>query len=199
MIEKIRIALSRVFVLALLMVILLSSSATNQRWPLFAETLFFMGVVLAAVASMGRLWCSVYIAGYKTDVLVMQGPYSMTRNPLYFFSLIGAMGVALATETLIIPILVMFAFAAYYPFVIKSEESVLLKRHGNAFSNYFKTVPRFFPKMSGFMEPDTYVVRPKVIKRHMLDALWFVWLLGFLELIEVLHELEMLPTLLWVY
>ncbi|XPS90120.1 isoprenylcysteine carboxyl methyltransferase family protein [Desulfosarcina variabilis str. Montpellier] len=199
MIEKIRIALSRVFVLALLMIILLSSSATNQRWPLFAETLFFMGVVLAAVASMGRLWCSVYIAGYKTDVLVMQGPYSMTRNPLYFFSLIGAMGVALATETLIIPILVLFAFAAYYPFVIKSEESVLLKRHGNAFSNYFKTVPRFFPKMSGFMEPDTYVVRPKVIKRHMLDALWFVWLLGFLELIEVLHELEMLPTLLWVY
>ena len=199
MVEKIRIALSRVFVLALLLIILLSSSATDQRWPLFGETLFFMGVVLAAVASMGRLWCAVYIAGYKTDTLVMQGPYSMSRNPLYFFSLIGAMGVALATETMIFPVLVLFAFAAYYPFVIKSEESVLLKQHGKAFTNYLKTVPRFFPKMSALMEPDTYVVRPKVIKRHILDALWFVWLLGFLQMIEMLHELKMLPTLLWVY
>lgn len=199
MIEKIRIGLSRVFVFLLLIIILMSSSATNARWPLLGETLFFMGVILAAVASMGRLWCSVYIAGYKTDVLVMQGPYSMTRNPLYFFSLIGAVGVALATETLLIPALVLAAFAAYYPFVIRSEESVLLKRHGNAFTDYFRTVPRFFPKLSGLMEPDTYVVRPKVIKRHMLDALWFVWLLGFMEVIEVLHELHLLPTLLWVY
>jgi protein-S-isoprenylcysteine O-methyltransferase Ste14 len=199
MIEKIRIALSRVFVFALLSIILTSSSVTNVRWPLFGETLFFIGVVLAAVASMGRLWCSVYIAGYKTDVLVMQGPYSMSRNPLYFFSLLGAVGVALATETLLFPVLVLLAFAAYYPFVIRSEESVLLKRHGKAFANYLQTVPRFFPKLSNLMEPDTYVVRPKVIKRHMLDALWFVWLLGFLEIIEVLHELNLLPTLLWVY
>jgi protein-S-isoprenylcysteine O-methyltransferase Ste14 len=191
--------LSRLFVFALLAIVLTSSSVTDQRWPLIGETLFFAGVILAAIAAMGRLWCSVYIAGYKTDVLIMQGPYSMSRNPLYFFSLIGATGVALATETLLFPLLVVLAFAVYYPLVIRSEEAVLLKRHGNEFLKYFRKVPRFFPKLSKLTEPDTYVVRPKVIKRHILDALWFIWLLGFLELIESLHSLDILPTLLWVY
>lgn len=199
MIQKIRTFLSRLFGFALLTVVLISSSATDQRWPLFGEILFFTGVVFAAIAAMGRMWCSVYIAGYKTEVLVMQGPYSLTRNPLYFFSLIGATGVALATETLLFPVLVLLAFGAYYPFVIKGEESVLIQRHGNAFASYLQSVPRFFPKLSGLTEPDTYTVRPKVIRRHILDALWFIFLLGFLQFVEALHALNILPTLLWVY
>lgn len=199
MIEKFRIVVSRLFVIGLFAVVLTSSSATDQRWPLAGEALFLTGVFLAAIASMGRLWCSVYIAGYKTDVLVMQGPYSMTRNPLYFFSLIGGIGVALATETLILPLLVVLAFAVYYPFVIRSEEAVLLKRHGEKFKEYFKNVPRFIPDLTKFVEPDTYVVRPRIIKSHILDALWFIWLLGFLELIETLHVLDLLPTFMWVY
>jgi protein-S-isoprenylcysteine O-methyltransferase Ste14 len=199
MVEKIRIALSRLFVLTLLVIVLTSSSATNEKWPLVGEFLFFMGVVLVAIASMGRLWCSVYIAGYKTDILVMQGPYSLSRNPLYFFSLIGAIGVGLTTHTMLIPALVLIAFAAYYPFVIKSEESILLKRHGTAFSNYLQTVPRFFPKLSGLIEPESYVVRPRVVKRHMVDAIWFIWLIGFLEVIEVLHDLNLIPTLFKIY
>ena len=199
MIEKIRIVISRLFVFALFSIVITSSSATNEKWPLVGGSLFFIGIVLAALASMGRLWCSVYIAGYKTDVLVMQGPYSLSRNPLYFFSLIGAIGVGLTTHTILIPTLILFAFAAYYPFVIKSEESVLFERHGAAFTNYRRTVPRFFPKLSGLIEPESYVVRPRVYKRHMGDALWFIWLIGFLEIIAVLHELGLIPTLIKIY
>ena len=199
MIEKIRIILSRLFVVVLFAIVLASSSVTNEKWPLLGESLFFMGVVLTAIASMGRLWCSVYIAGYKTDILVMLGPYSMSRNPLYFFSLIGAIGVGLTTHTILIPTLILFAFAAYYPFVIKSEESVLLKRHGTSFSSYLQAVPRFFPKFSGLIEPESYVVRPRVYKRHMVDALWFIWLIGVVGFIEVLHDLNLIPTLLKIY
>jgi protein-S-isoprenylcysteine O-methyltransferase Ste14 len=194
-----RIFLQLVFVLALLFLLLISSSATAERWPLVGAMLFFMGVVLAAVGSMGRLWCSVYIAGYKMNVLVMQGPYSMSRNPLYFFSLIGATGVALGTKTIMVPVLVLFAFAAYYPFVIKSEEAALLKRHGKTFAVYLQVVPRFFPKWSGLFEPNYYIIMPKVVKRHMIFALWFIWPLGFLQLIEMLHRLRMLPTFFGVY
>ena len=70
----------------------------------------------------------------------------MTRNPLYFFSLIGGIGVALATETLVLPLLVVLAFAAYYPFVIRSEEAVLLKRHGEKFREYFKKRSAIYPR-----------------------------------------------------
>lgn len=33
----------------------------------------------------------------------------------------------------------------------------------------------------------------------MFDALWFVWLLGILELVEALHEAGVLPIVLRLY
>ena len=199
MIEKLRIMISRLFAFALVVVILVSSSTFEERLPFFSTLLFFAGIVLVAVASMGRLWCSLYIAGYKTETLITQGPYSICRNPLYFFSLVGAVGVGLATETVLIPVVILLAFAAYYPFVIKSEEVRLLKIHGTAFSTYSQTVPRFFPRLSQMTEPDENEVKPKVYKDHMFDALWFVWIVGFLEIIEELHALQLIPTVFKIF
>ena len=199
MIEKLRIMISRIFAFALVAVILVSSSALEERLPFFSTLLFFIGIVLVGVASIGRLWCSLYIAGYKTDTLITQGPYSMCRNPLYFFSLVGAVGVGLATETVLIPTVILLSFAAYYPFVIKSEEAVLLTIHGTAYSTFCQTVPRFFPRLSQMTEPDEYVVKPKVYRRHMFDALWFVWSIGFLEIVKELHAWHILPTVFNIY
>lgn len=199
MIEKLRILISRLFAVALVALILISSSALKERMPLLSTFLNFAGIAMVAVACLGRLWCSLYIAGYKTDTLVDQGPYSMCRNPLYFFSLVGAVGIGLASETLLIPAIILFAFAAYYPLVIKSEEAALLKRHGHAFKTYFEKVPRFFPRLSQLTEPDEYVVKPKVYRNHMFDAIWFILIVGFLEVIKALHALQILPTLFKIY
>jgi hypothetical protein len=35
---------------------------------------------IAAVASLGRMWCSLYIAGSKDKELITNGPYSLCRN-----------------------------------------------------------------------------------------------------------------------
>lgn len=199
MIEKLRIVISRVLVFALVAVILLSSSALSEKWHFFRTLLFFFGIVMLGVACLGRLWCSLYIAGYKTDTLIDQGPYSMCRNPLYFFSLVGAVGVGLATKTLLIPAIILISFGIYYPLVIKSEERGLLSIHGASFDAYLKRTPRFFPAISRLVEPETYVVKPRVYRRHMLDVIWFILIIGFLEVIEALHELQILPTLFKIY
>lgn len=199
MFEKLRLVISRILVFILVAVILVSSSALDDKWPLLSTLLFFCGVVMVAVACLGRLWCSLYIAGYKTDVLIDQGPYSMCRNPLYFFSLVGAVGVGLATETVFIPAIILIAYGAYYPMVIKSEERRLSAIHRDAFIEYFKSTPRFFPAISRLVEPETYVVKPRVYRRHMLDVIWFILIIGFLKVIGVLHELQILPTLFNVY
>ena len=89
------------------------------------------------------------------------GPYSVCRNPLYFFSMLGGLGVGLATETLTIPALILLAFAVYYPFVIHYEENKLLTVHGEDFKNYFQTVPRFWPKWTLLIEPEEYAVTQK--------------------------------------
>ncbi|HPC08006.1 MAG TPA: isoprenylcysteine carboxylmethyltransferase family protein [Smithella sp.] len=199
MIEKLRIIVSRIFVVLLFVLLCFSSSQWEEEAYFVTAVLFFIGVILVAIASLGRLWCSVYIAGYKTDHLITQGPYSMCRNPLYFFSILGALGIGFASETLLIPLLIFIAFVIYYPSVIRSEEAGMMKLHKNEFAMYMQKVPRFFPKLSLLNEPEEYIVRPKVLKRHIFDALWFIWIVGILEVIEALHELHIIPILFKIY
>ncbi len=199
MIEKLRIHLSQIFVVALILLIFLSESRWETTAPFVGSVLFLMGIILAGIAALGRLWCSLYIAGYKTDTLITEGPYSMCRNPLYFFSFIGALGVGFASKTFLIPLIILFAFGAYYPFVIQSEEAGLKKLHKHKFNTYFDKVPRFFPKTSYLTEPAEYIVKPIVFKKHIFDAIWFIWIIGIMGIIETLHKLNMIPAIFRIY
>lgn len=179
--------------------LLMCSTSAWDRIPTIDGLLTALGVVLVSVGSLGRLWCALYIAGRKTRFLVTQGPYSISRNPLYFFSLVGGIGVALATETLLIPFAVALLFGIYYPYVIKREEAKLLALHGNAFRAYCETTPRFIPDFSRLQEPEIYTAHPVAFKKEVLSALWFLWLLAILEIFEILNNLHFLPTFFRIY
>lgn len=196
--SKWRIILSRIFAVMLTVLILISTS----RWESIGilSTIFFLfGAVLVGVATIGRIWCSLYISGYKSQTLVTTGPYSLCRNPLYFFSLLGSLGVGFATETLTIPILIMIGFAIYYPYVIKREHIRLNEVHGEKYRQYCAKIPNFIPSFKFFNEPDEYIVRPKFFRKNILDALGFIWIVGILELIEGLHEANILPVFFSIY
>jgi len=199
MIEKLRLHLSRLFAVLLVLLMCVSKSMWEDKAPLVATTLFLLGAVLVGIASLGRLWCSLYIAGYKTDHLVTQGPYSISRNPLYLFSFVGLLGVGLSSETILVPLIILIAFIAYYPFVVRSEEAELMRLHKTQFEIYMKEVPRFFPEISLLKEPEEYVVKPVVFRKHIFDALWFIWIMGILETIEGLQEAGIFPTIFKIY
>jgi protein-S-isoprenylcysteine O-methyltransferase Ste14 len=199
MAEKLRIRISQIFAVLIVVLICVSRSAWEDKAALVTTVLFLLGVALVGIASLGRLWCSVYIAGYKKVRLVTQGPYSMCRNPLYFFSLIGGLGIGFVSESFLIPLLILIAFTTYYPFVIKTEEAELAKLHKDEFEMYFQKIPRFFPKISYLTEPEEYIIKPVLLKKHMFSALWFIWLIGILETIEGLHQLGVLPTIFKIY
>ncbi len=197
--EKYRIILSRIAATIVLFFFITTQSYWETKNDKITFLLFLMGAILVAVASLGRMWCSLYIAGYKDDKLITQGPYSICRNPLYLFSLIGVVGVGFATETLTFPIVFIILFAFYYGFVIKSEEERLKKLFGFEFEEYKKKVPAFFPRFSSFAEPENYNVKPIVYRRHIFSALWFIWLLGILEVIEGMKEIGFLKSLWSIY
>jgi protein-S-isoprenylcysteine O-methyltransferase Ste14 len=181
--------------LALLILILMLISRNSIEGTVHEGLLDFAGLACVIISSFGRVWSSVYIAGYKTSDLIELGPYSMTRNPLYFFSLIGTVGIGLASGSLVILLLLTAGFAFYYPFVIRREEKDLTKLHGRDFLSYMERVPRFFPKLSLYCEPEIYPVKPKKLGRALLDASYFIWVFGVVQLIEKLREAGIFPAL----
>jgi len=156
------------------------------------------GAVLAGLAVVGRLWCALHISGYKTYHLVDTGPYSMCRNPLYFFSFLGVTGLGLASGSLLVTVLTLVFFAVYYAPLIREEQKRLLDMHGDRYRRYLEKTPAFWPRLSLLDEPEEYTVQPRIYRRSMGEAVWFVIFLGLFQLIGVLHEQGALPGLLTV-
>lgn len=193
-VSKIRIVHSRL--LALLVFFLLMVCGNRLGNGLGRDLVGFAALGCVIVAAFGRVWSSLYISGRKTTSLVQSGPYSTTRNPLYLFSLVGTVGIGLASGSFLILLLLTLSFGLYYPFVILGEEESLRRIHGNAFESYAKRVPRFIPKIALYSEPDACQVSTGQLKKAILDASYFLWLYGALQLIQSLHNASLLPTLL---
>jgi len=193
-----RIPLTRFYV-ALLAGLILFSGSQWQPGLFGAAGILLAALALTSMAAVGRLWCSLYIAGYKKSCLVSDGPYAMSRNPLYFFSMLGAVGVALMTFTFTIPVLVLVTFAIYYPNVIRAEEADLERIHGAPFEAYRSQTPAFFPRWSLLKEPDIYQVNPRVFRNHMGSAVWFILAIGLIALLQAGRGAGHIPALISLF
>jgi protein-S-isoprenylcysteine O-methyltransferase Ste14 len=188
-----RIAISRLFWIGALIALLLTEKMFADR--LIGNLLPMAGLVLIGIAMVGRLWCSLYIGGRKNNELVTEGPYSMTRNPLYFFSLLGFVGIAFCTRSISFSVCVVAFFVLVYPSVIASEEALLRGRFGAAFEAYCKRTPRFFPSVARYRASEMCEVSIRQFGRTARDVIWFVWLGGIVALIEVLRPTLVQPLL----
>ncbi|MEX0587934.1 MAG: isoprenylcysteine carboxylmethyltransferase family protein [Cyanobium sp.] len=173
---------------------------TQSRWELHhdvvATFLYSAGLALAAIGAAGRIWCSFFISGRKDGQLVAEGPYSISRNPLYVFSCIGLVGVGLSTETLTYPLLFLAIFGLYYPGIIGREERRLEELFGEAYRHYRQRVPRFWPQLGLYSEPASWTSNPRLFRRHIISDIWFVWITAVIELIEGFRRVGVLPHLL---
>lgn len=191
-----RILASRVLVVASA-VVLLFTRHTWQHGSLTDITFEAFGYTLLVAAAFVRLWCSLYIYGYKRKALVTMGPYSVVRNPLYLGSLLGALGLGLASENLVFGALLLAFFVAYYPWVVLNEERELKDAYGTEYEAYCAAVPRFVPAFSQLREPDQYAIHPRHLRRAFLDSMWFLLSIVGFEITEVLHDVHALPVLLY--
>jgi len=79
----------------------------ETSWPpAVHEAMRWLGAALIFVCVSGRTWCTLYIGGRKNHELVTAGPYSVCRNPLYVFSIIGAIGIGAQLGAVLVAILV---------------------------------------------------------------------------------------------
>lgn len=158
----------------------------------------FFGYFLIAVCVCGRLYTTAFLGGHKNETLIDYGPFSICRNPLYFFSLCGFMGIALMTNHIAIILLAPLLFFIVYYFLILREEVFLKEAFSGAYEEYMRRVPRLLPKFSLYHAPEAVQMRPKYLARAFRDNLW--WFISFplIEFSEYLQEAHLIKPLFFL-
>lgn len=160
------------------------------------EMIEWLGIVLIVACILGRTWASLYIGGRKIEEFVQTGPYSVMRNPLYFFSFLGAAGVGMQVGSVALGLIcAVLAWLVFYV-VVRQEEQVLEARYGAAYHDYVARVPRFMPNPSLWRDEPTLTIRPPRVLMTFADALVFLLAVPLAELFEHLQETGVIPVLL---
>lgn len=122
-----------------------------------SPSMFLAGAVVLVLGELTRFWGVAY-AGALTRVtgsvgapaLVVAGPFSYVRNPLYVGNILMYTGVGIMAGALS-PWLVIAAAAYFifqYSMIVSLEEEFLEKEFGEAYAEYRKNVPRFIPRLT---------------------------------------------------
>jgi protein-S-isoprenylcysteine O-methyltransferase Ste14 len=160
------------------------------------ESVEWVGIGVIAIAILGRVWCSMYLGGRKKRMVVRTGPYSIVRNPLYVFSVIGAAGVGLCTGSVVIAFALALVVWLVFDGVIRREERYLSENLGEPYLAYLGSTPRWIPAFSRWSGTESVEVRPDLMWRTLRDALWFLAAFPLLELVEEMQIHHWLPELL---
>jgi protein-S-isoprenylcysteine O-methyltransferase Ste14 len=160
------------------------------------EMIEWIGIVLIVACILGRTWSSLYIGGRKIEEFVQTGPYSVMRNPLYFFSCLGSVGVGMQVGTVVLGLITgLLTYIVFY-FVILREEELLKERYGATYEAYMARVPRFFPNPSLWQDEPTLTIRPPRVLTTFGDALVFLLAVPIAEVFEYFQEAGTIPVLL---
>ena len=108
-------------------------------WPAYAA-----GIALVALGEVVRFWSNGYIS--KDVEIATGGPYAHVRNPLYFGSLLLAVGYGLISGLGVWGVLLMVAlYLVFHLAAIFHEEAFLTAKFGAPYLEYVKRVPRLLP------------------------------------------------------
>ena len=195
---NLRLTVSRIALGAVISLALVAPHAWDEG-GLTDKVLAMFGYVLLLVGCAGRIWCALYIAGRKNKVLVEQGPYSLTRNPLYFFSFLAFIGAGLSFESITLAALFGIVFFATHWPTIHAEEGHLRSLFGTTFDDYAARVPRFLPRLCGYQESELLEIRARVFTRTLFEASLIPLVYLAAQAIERGHEIGVLPTFVHLY
>lgn len=181
--------------LTLVFAVLLFGQSVFPPDTVMHESVEIAGIALIVIGIAGRLWSTLYIGGRKSASVVTDGPYSITRNPLYVFSSVAAAGVGAQMGSITAAVGFGVACAAAFHVVILREEKFLTARLGADYSAYMRKVPRFFPDLSLYHEGDTSGFRPKLLLTTLLDGLVFLVAMPLFEIIDSAQVAGTVPVL----
>jgi protein-S-isoprenylcysteine O-methyltransferase Ste14 len=140
-----------------------------------------------------RVWSTLFVGGRKDQELQTEGPYSVTRNPLYVGSFFLALSVVFFLKSLLLLAVIVIMGAVYLTGVIRGEERFLEEKFGERFREYCRRTPRFLPNPGRYRAAASVVVNLKDM-RIEAQRLWLSMLIPIVsEIIMYLRDLPWWP------
>lgn len=163
---------------------------------LLHEGLEAIGLALIGICIIGRAWCSLYIGGRKKAEIVDRGPYSITRNPLYVFSFMGAFGMGALTGSATIAMMLLLIAVVVFAATVRREEAWLSSTFGEVYAAYVARTPRFWPDSSKWRDQDTLEVRPIFFLRTLRDGAVMALAYPLFESLEYVQDIGWVRVIL---
>ena len=118
--------------------------ARPDRWG--GLGMIFVGLAVALIA-----WAWFALKRHRTDVrpwkpttaIVSDGPYALTRNPIYLGFALFQVGIGLWSDKLAVLLMTVPAIAATNSWVIAREESYLFRKFGAEYERYLTQARRW--------------------------------------------------------
>lgn len=157
------------------------------------------GSFLLFLAAIGRIWSAGFIAGKKNLRLIQDGPYSVMRHPLYFFTFLGFLGAGLAMESFVLTGTMIAIFLVTHLPVIRREEDRLRQLFGEEYGQYAQRVPAVIPKPWLFRCSASLELQCRAFNRAVFDAALIGLIFISIEVLEWFHVHGIIPILFRVY
>jgi protein-S-isoprenylcysteine O-methyltransferase Ste14 len=93
-----------------------------------------IGTVVAAIGEAVRVWAAGHLE--KGREVTRSGPYAFTRHPLYLGSSLIGIGLAIASASVVVALLVLTYLAITLTAAIRTEEAHLTDKFGGAYPAY---------------------------------------------------------------
>lgn len=192
-----RIRVLRLMTLAVLPLIVFSRSAwMGYNW--LYEVMEIAGIFLVILGVLGRFWSILYIGSQKNQTVMQDGPYSISRHPLYFFSTLGVTGLGMMLGSVVLTLVLGGLTLLVLTITARKEEAYLRHAFGPAYDDYARRVPRILPDPTLFRTEPQVSFTPRHIRSNFFDALVFLGFIPLAELMEWMKEISLYPTfLIW--
>ena len=193
--QKTRLAALWIISICLAAVILISKPMLSEE-SMLHEVMETAGLALLVMAVMGRLWSILYIGSKKNEELVTLGPYSMTRNPLYFFSITGLVGIGLVYGSVLLAAVLLVSAVIVFQYTALREAEFLGAKFSARYGEYAARTPLILPRPSLYATSDEITFSVRALTKTLRDCLPFLVLYPLIEGVEYLHAVHGLQTLL---
>lgn len=129
------------------------------------------GWVLFLAGAAFRWWATLFIGGRKGHALACQGPYSITRNPLYFGTFLMLISISACVQSASLAVVCVLVSVYYLQVTVPGEEGRLEKMHAEQYACYRTRVPRFFPRLKLLESPETIEVKSEGLRAEFQRTL----------------------------